>query len=92
MYESQYKARSTGSWIKHWGRISEQMNFTVSCTKKHFKKTYAGKPTKRYLRIIEHIQRAESIPHQEIGYVSVLLASSDDNFQPSDGNILMVLV
>jgi hypothetical protein len=27
---------------------------------KHFKKTYAGKPTKKYLRIIEHIQKAEN--------------------------------
>jgi hypothetical protein len=32
---------------------------------KHFKKTYAGKPTKRYLRIMEQIQQAESIPYHE---------------------------
>ncbi len=34
--------------------------------KKHFKKTYAGKPTKKYLRIIKQIQKAESIPYHEI--------------------------
>lgn len=34
--------------------------------KKHFKKTYAGKPTKKYLRIMEQIQKAESIPYHEI--------------------------
>jgi hypothetical protein len=33
---------------------------------KHFKKFYAGKPTKRYLQIMEQIQKAESIPHNEI--------------------------
>ena len=34
--------------------------------KKHFKKTYAGKPTKKYLRIMEQIRKAESIPYHEI--------------------------
>ena len=34
--------------------------------KKNFKKTYAGKPTKRYLRIMEQIKKAESIPYQDI--------------------------
>jgi hypothetical protein len=33
---------------------------------KRFKKFYAGKPTKRYLQIMEQIQKAESIPHNEI--------------------------
>ena len=33
---------------------------------KHFKKTYAGKPTKRYLRIIEQIERAESIDFDQL--------------------------
>ena len=33
---------------------------------KHFKKTYAGKPTKRYLKIMEQIQKGESIPYHEI--------------------------
>ena len=31
--------------------------------KKYFKKTYAGKPTKKYLRLLEKNQRAESIPY-----------------------------
>ena len=34
--------------------------------KKHFKKTYAGKPTKKYLKLTRQIQRAESIPYHEI--------------------------
>lgn len=34
--------------------------------KKYFKKTYAGKPTKKYLRIMEQIKQAERITHQEI--------------------------
>lgn len=34
--------------------------------KKNFKKSYAGKPTKKYLRIMEQIQKAASIPYHEI--------------------------
>ncbi len=34
--------------------------------KKHFKKQYAGKPTKKYLKLIQQIQKAESIPYHEI--------------------------
>lgn len=34
--------------------------------KKHFKKHYAGKPTKKYLRLTRQIQKAESISFQEI--------------------------
>ena len=33
---------------------------------KYFKKTYAGKPTKRYLRLINRIEGAESIPIDSI--------------------------
>lgn len=34
--------------------------------KKHFKRYYAGKPTKKYLRLMEQIQRGESIPYHGI--------------------------
>ncbi|MBN2520986.1 MAG: hypothetical protein JXB17_10805, partial [Bacteroidales bacterium] len=34
--------------------------------KKHFKQSYAKKPTKKYLRIMEQIQQAESILYSEI--------------------------
>jgi hypothetical protein len=34
--------------------------------KKHFKKQYAGKPTKKYLKLTQQIQKAESIPIKEI--------------------------
>jgi len=33
---------------------------------KHFKTHYKGNPTKKYLRIMEQIQKAESIPYSEI--------------------------
>ncbi|GAA3522768.1 hypothetical protein GCM10022393_41760 [Aquimarina addita] len=34
--------------------------------KKHFKKYYKGKPTKRYLRLMQSIAKAESIDHRDI--------------------------
>jgi hypothetical protein len=34
--------------------------------KKHFKKQYAGKPTKQYLKLTKQIQKAESITASEI--------------------------
>ncbi len=33
---------------------------------KHFKKFYAGNPTKKYLKIISQLQKAENIPYSEI--------------------------
>lgn len=32
--------------------------------KKHFKQSYAGKPTKKYLRIMQQIQKADNVPFE----------------------------
>jgi len=40
--------------------LSEQLD------KKHFKTQYAGKPTKKYVKLTQQIQRAKSIPLDEI--------------------------
>ena len=34
--------------------------------KKNFKKQYAGKPTKKYLKLTQQIQKAESVSYHEI--------------------------
>lgn len=41
-------------------QIFEQLN------KKHFKKQYAGQATKKYLKLIQQIQKAKSINYQEL--------------------------
>ncbi len=33
---------------------------------KHFKKTYAGKPTKRYLKIMRELEQAEQVTFTDI--------------------------
>ena len=63
MYETQTQSKKYRQLDKTLGAY---FNLYSELYKKNFKKTYAGKPTKRYLRIMEQIQKAESIPYHEI--------------------------
>ena len=65
MYESQTQSKKYRQLDKLMA-FFEIENLYSELYKKNFKKTYAGKPTKRYLRIMEQIQKAESIPYHEI--------------------------
>lgn len=66
MYESQTQSKKGRQWEKTFGAYFKSENLYSELYKKNFKKTYAGKPTKKYLRIMEQIQKAESIPYYEI--------------------------
>ena len=66
MYETQTQSKKYRELDKTLGAYFEIDNLYEELYKKNFKKTYAGKPTKRYLRIMEQIQKAESIPYHEI--------------------------
>ncbi len=66
MYESQTQSKKYRQLDKTIGAYFKTDDLYSQLCQKHFKKTYAGKPTKRYLRIMEQIQKAESIPYQEI--------------------------
>jgi hypothetical protein len=66
MYETQTQSKKYRRLGKILGAYFKSDNLYSELYKKHFKKTYAGKPTKKYLRIIEQIQKAESIPYHEI--------------------------
>lgn len=39
--------------------------------KKNFKKTYAGKPTKKYIRLMNQIQKAESVSLEDINWAMI---------------------
>lgn len=65
MYETQTQSKKYRQLDKLMAFL-EIENLYSELYKKNFKKTYAGKPTKRYLRIMEQIQKVESIPHHEI--------------------------
>ncbi|MEJ6776162.1 MAG: hypothetical protein QNK85_02405 [Crocinitomicaceae bacterium] len=66
MYESQVKIKKYRVLDKTLGAYFKTDDLYSQLYKKHFKKAYAGKPTKRYLLIMEQIQKAESIPLEEI--------------------------
>lgn len=65
MYETQTHSKKYRQLDKLMA-FFEIENLYSELYKKNFKKTYAGKPTKRYLRIMEQIQKAENIPYHEI--------------------------
>ena len=54
------------SILKTLGVYFKSDNLYSELYEKNFKKTYAGKPTKKYLRITVQIQKAESIQYHEI--------------------------
>lgn len=59
MYECQTKSKSHRKMDKRFAAYFKSDELHEELYSKHFKKTYAGKPTKRYLRIMEQIQKAE---------------------------------
>jgi hypothetical protein len=65
MYESQTQSKKNRALFKILDPYFNSESLYSELNKKHLKKTYAGKPTKRYLRILEQIQQAERIPYQE---------------------------
>jgi len=66
MYETQTQSKKYRQLDKTLGAYFKTDDLYSQLYQKHFKKTYAGKPTKKYLRIMEQIQKAESIPYNEI--------------------------
>lgn len=66
MYETQTQSKKYRQLDKTLGAYFKTDDLYSQLYQKHFKRTYAGKPTKRYLRIMGQIQKAESIPFHEI--------------------------
>lgn len=66
MYEKQTQSKKSRYLDKTLGVYFRTDQLFEQLYKKHFKKQYAGKPTKKYLKLTQQIQRAESIPYHEI--------------------------
>lgn len=66
MYEKQTQTKKSRYLDKTLGVYFRANQLFEQIYKKNFKRTYAGKPTKKYLRIMEQIQKAKSIPYHEI--------------------------
>lgn len=69
MYESQTHSKYY-RYIENTLGVSFKMDKLYGqLYSKHFKKTYAGKPTKRYLKIMKQIQLIEGRPYCEFNRV-----------------------
>lgn len=66
VYEKQTQSKKSRYLDKTLGEYFRTDQLFEQLYKKNFKKTYAGKPTKKYLKLTQQIQRAESIPYYEI--------------------------
>lgn len=66
MYESQTQSKKYRLLDKTLGTYFKCDGLYEQLYKKHSKKSYAGKPTKRFSRITEKIEKAESIPIEAI--------------------------
>jgi hypothetical protein len=66
LYQSQIETKRDRRMDKTFRAYFKSEELYSELHKKHFKKTYAGIPTKRYLRIMEQIEQAEKIDYQDI--------------------------
>ena len=66
MYESQIQSKKYRELDRTFGVYFKADNLYNQLYQKHFKKTYAGKPTKKYLRIMEQIDKSERISYLDI--------------------------
>ncbi len=70
MYESQTKSKKWRDWEKAYGGVFEQDKWYKELYSKHFKAEYNGKPTKRFLKLM---QKIEAVPKLEPGELSRIL-------------------
>jgi len=66
MYESQSHGKKDRYRIKTLDMYNRLDELHRQLYKKHFKRIYSGKPTKRYLRLMEQIKLIEKIPFYKI--------------------------
>lgn len=66
MYSKQTQSKKYRALDKTFGAYFSADRLYGQLYKKHFKKFYAGKPTKRYLKLKRQIEQAERISHNDI--------------------------
>lgn len=66
MYEKQTQTKKYRQIEKRFGNYFDRDKIYFELHKKHFKKTYSGKPTKKYLRLMNKLKQADSISIYEL--------------------------
>ena len=62
MYEKQTQSKKSRYLDKTLGAYFQSETLYKQLNKKHFKKYYAGKPTKKFIKLSQQIRQAEQIP------------------------------
>lgn len=65
MYEKQTYSPNNRIKVRLWEKLFNSDKLYEELHSKHFRKTYAGKPTKRYLKLMKKIREAERVPYTE---------------------------
>lgn len=71
MYDSQTRSKKWREFDLIYGGYFKSEKLYEQLYKKNFKKTYAGKPTKKYLKLMREIEKADKIDFREIEYFMV---------------------
>lgn len=66
MYEKQTESKRARTQTKMIDTVFRTDVLYEQLYSKHFKKMYAGKPTKKYIKLMKKIRQAESVPYYEI--------------------------
>lgn len=66
LYESQKQSKRNRQLDKLYGAVLGIDRLYEQLFEKHRKKQYAGKPTKRYARLLTRINQAEKVPHKDL--------------------------
>tara|TARA_R100000935_G_scaffold21876_4_gene40470 strand:- start:18372 stop:18965 length:594 start_codon:yes stop_codon:yes gene_type:complete len=66
MYEKQTHSKKWREMERIYGAYFDSDKLYLELYSKNFRKYYKGKPTRRYLKIMEKVERAESISYNEI--------------------------
>ena len=72
MYEKQAQSKKGRYLDKTLGAYFRKGELFEQLYKKHLKKQYAGKPTKKYLKLTQQLKKAESVSHHEIERALIL--------------------
>ena len=72
IYDTQTKSKSYRRMEQTFGAYFDIDNYYEEIHSKHFKKFYNGKPTKRYKRLLELIEKAENITAEQLERAMVL--------------------
>jgi len=65
-YEKQIQSKYARSLEKNFGGYFKAESLFEQIHKKHLKKSYAGKPTKKFTKLSRELQKAEKIDFREV--------------------------